>query len=269
MENSENGTFPYSSTEPSFGEKLAILIKKSNPVKEYLNRPKDFPRGREYLGQGETVLIPINKFDRIRYFKENGGWDTDRDTDLYNDMIFSDEYRLIASTTEVPRHTVTRENSKPIAGGLNYALGAGRIVLDLGSGEAIALLEYSQKFPRTIFIGIDSGYDRELPVRLNKPGVQLTKDDWTTLKTLPDHCIDTILSTQGAFMWGAGAHGRETEAVVKAVTRVAKQGAVLRFDHGSSRLEWEKEDDKKVLDLLQQQGWKIHFAPETVVAIKE
>lgn len=166
-------------------------------------------------------------------------------------------------------HTITREDSKPIAGGVNFALAAGRTVLDLGSGEAIALLEYSQKFPKTTFIGIDSGYDKEIPIHLNKPGVQLTKDDWTAMNALPDHCIDTILSTQGAFMWGAGAHGVTTEAVVNAVTRVAKKGAILRFDRSSSRTNWEKEGDKKVLDLLQQEGWKIQFAPETVVAIKE
>lgn len=269
MENLDDKTFPYSSSEPSFGKKLAILLRKSDPVKDYINRPKDYPRGRKYLQQGETTLIPINKFERIGYSKEDGGWDTDRDMDDYNGMVFSDEYKFIASTDEVPCHTIAREGSEPIAGGVNFALAAGRTVLDLGSGEAIALLEYSQKFPKTTFIGIDSGYDRELPIRLNKPGVQLTKDDWTILKTLPDYCIDTILSTQGAFMWGAGAHGRTTEAVVNAVTRVAKRGAILRFDHNPSKLDWEKTEDQKTLDLLQQKGWKVYFAPETIVAIKE
>jgi hypothetical protein len=101
------------------------------------------------------------------------------------------------------------------------------------------------------------------------PGVHLTKADWNNLP-LPDESVHTIISVLGAFM---GPEADEMPNVLDEITRVAADGAVLRFDGGeltvreytgASHLSREG-----TLSMLRERGWSITIKHGTVIAIKK
>lgn len=234
-------------------------------VKEYITRER---YGQPGLGSGDSVEIPTVN-GPVKYEVKEFGWTTDRDQGMYDTLLFSDEYTSSHPDTTKPLVFSRRENPTLVAGGKEQAFAAGKKVLDLGSGEALALHEYSQAFPDTTFLGVDYGYEKPITLDLTKPGVQLSKDDWTSLSTIPDNSMDTIISAQGAFVWGVGAANEDgsEEKVLTAVTRVAKPGAILRYDVFSQ--DHHKKGNERVNNKLREIGWDITEVPLGVVAVKQ
>lgn len=244
-------------------------------IDEYINR---FRFGQPELGMGETLQIPTT-VGTVNYSKEDWSWTTDRDKDSYDLELFSDEFENFRPDKDTKGTAVPRtDKTEVIAGGKQFALGSGRVVLDIASGEAVALLQYSREFPETTFIGVDSGYEKFVRVDLNKPGVQLSKDDWSNLASIPDNSVDTILSIQGAFRHGVGHYGDPKEGeleILKAMTRVAKSGAILRYDIQTEIYDTPRstsrgivENNSRIAELLNQLGWKVTFTHNTAVAVK-
>ncbi len=133
------------------------------------------------------------------------------------------EMQLLTPGEEVREAVV--ESGDQIFGGLEDFFAEGRVVLDLGTGEGIGIREISRYFfPESVLVGVDVGYDRQVKPNLNKKGVQFSKEDWDVLATIPDNSVDSLMSVAGAFLHGKAA------PVVQAVTRVAKEGTVLRVD---------------------------------------
>jgi hypothetical protein len=236
-----------------------------NPVDRYISQAKSDNLHSPRIKSGERVRIPLNRFSEIMYRNENEKWWTNRDSTMYDIMVFSDEYQEIPRLSQdLPRLSSIRDDSSEIiAGGRDKAFSAGKTVLDLGSGEAIALLEYSKLYPRTVFIGIDQGYSHKSNLDLNRTGVQLTKEDWNILSSIPTGSIDTIISCQGGLEWGFKQH-EDANHILGTLTRVMKLDGILRFD-----IDMSQEADKNKISQIEQHGWKVVLAPGTAVAIKQ
>lgn len=241
-----------------------------NPVINYLKCEK-------ILEGGKAAFIPtgphIGLTYRKAYEEEFGSPNiTNRGANKYKDMLFSDEFErgnvnLSKGIFEV-KHRLGSSNI--IAGGIQNAFAPGKTVLELGSGEAFALLQFSIDFPRTTFIGVDSSYDKIVSIKTNKPGVQLTQDNWKTLSTIPDRSINTIISCKGAFTHGIHESNPEDSLkIINSLNRVVKEGAILRFD---TDIDWPGDDNSNIYaaNLLKQNGWQVYFANQggTTVAIK-
>lgn len=137
---------------------------------------------------------------------------------------------------------------------------------------AVALLQFSRDFPETVFIGVDLGYDRTTIPDMGKPGVQLVRDNWASLLTIPDHSIDTFLSCTGAFTHGVYKGNPEASLqVIITLNRVAKPGAILRYNTDRGWSSYNEEDDDWTAGLLRKNGWEVYFSKEsgTNVAIRK
>lgn len=226
-----------------------------HPVGRYISRPWE---SLPYLEVGEAVSIPTGTLQRTTFVKGKSDrpreWLTNQTAEEYRYMLFADQYVTGA----------------PVAGGEQQAFQAGNNVLDVGSGEAVALLQLADAYPATTFIGVDIGYQERRALELAKAGVQLTHDDWHTLETVPTNSVDTILSQRGVVPWGISPQRPRSGEVVDALTRVAKPGAVWRFDVS---------EDTTILpfitQLLEERGWDVRLVKDrtgerlpTVVAIK-
>jgi hypothetical protein len=235
------------------------------------------------LRRGRSREIPLGAKDSITYEHQFTGHITDRGPMAYEYKLFNDEFRDDRNEQEAGlhdllygkdwtyqrhmRHSPRRhDGTVPMYGGIEEAFKAGKVVLELGSGEALGLMEFSLEHPDTVFIGIDVGYSKTNKLKLSQPGLQLTRDDWTILETIPDKSVDTILSLQAAFTWGFETN-KEAEKIIKAISRVAKEGAILRFDmdfgRGDSTATWEG-----VLDVFQSHGWELTVVGSSVIAKK-
>lgn len=195
------------------------------------------------MGISVPRTIPIGKDEVVPYSGEITGAVSDRPIGSYQSMLFPDVF-VDASDGKSETYSAERflsearrrEQAKPFFGGYETALQAGKVVLDIASGEAVALAQFSLQFPGTTFIGVDSLYQNEERVFLNKKGMQLVKDDWRFLRTIPDGSIDTILSCQGVSMWGLPGISSEDVSeedgllVVNTLQRISKPGTVIRFD---------------------------------------
>ncbi|MBI3366113.1 hypothetical protein HY041_00600 [Candidatus Roizmanbacteria bacterium] len=177
---------------------------RSDPVSQYL-------RDNKPLMAGESVQIPTSlRGEIVRYtvsWRADTGlsvWRTNRTMNQYKDELFSDQFERgkVNLSKGIFEVKLRANRSDVIAGGINKAFAPGKTVLDLGSAKAIALLQFFRDFPKTMFIGVDTGYDRTEAVNINNPGVQLINDNWESLITIPDHSIDTLLSCAGAFTHG-------------------------------------------------------------------
>ncbi|HEV7454118.1 MAG TPA: class I SAM-dependent methyltransferase [Candidatus Saccharimonadales bacterium] len=227
-----------------------------HPVGRYV--AKD--RSAESIDAGQTVSIPTGLVERTGFTKGSGEWVTNQTADEYRGNLFADD--IPGATPE----------TTSIAGGEAGAFSAGRIVLDVGAGQAVALLQFAERYPDTTIIGVDQYYNKTREIDLTKPGVQLTKDDWHELARIPSDSVDTILSQRGVVPWGIGPDEPRSGEVADAITRVAKEGAVWRFDsmpeNGPLRT--------YVTTLLQDRGWDVTPVADargylrfTVVAIKK
>ncbi len=169
------------------------------------------------LPEGRSIWISIPHQRGNLYTQKKREWVSDRNKTTYDKYLFG------APTTikeDVPKE-YTRKN----------LFGPGKVVVDLGSGQATALKEYSKEFPNTIFIGIDSCYRYSPQIDTTQSGVQLIKDNWSKLNSIPANSVDTILSVEGGFTWSCiVSEPNQTctpETFIKTITRVAKKGCVL------------------------------------------
>jgi ubiquinone/menaquinone biosynthesis C-methylase UbiE len=184
---------------------------------------------------------------------------------MYLLAAFGDQYEQV----EVPYAAVPREDqSQVVAGGVAEAFAPGKVVLDIAPGEAIGILGLDRDNPGATVIGVDNAYAEtgavEKPDDLT-PGVHLTAGNWSSLP-LADDSVDTIISRAGPFLW-AKENADEMARVLDEMTRVAREGAVLRFNmselaHGTLR--------RQVLGWLHERGWDLTISPnhETAVGIK-
>lgn len=238
----------------SEGDSCCCLDRRTLPLKVFRNPNYFMPdeqRANEYLhlDRSSTTFhpnfsIPIGD-GYVRYKGYEFGGVNDRPLASYQAMLFPDDFEVIRPpdtgspkgwTAEyMLREGMRKEHPEKIFGGYDEVLRSGRTVLDLGSGQALALMQLALKFSQTSFIGLDILYQQELPVFPGKPGLQLTRGDWRFLEPIPDRSIDTLLSCQGIGMWGLpGGPGEANEEdgrkVIRALERVARPGAVLRMD---------------------------------------
>jgi hypothetical protein len=262
---------PLTETRPETNSNLGALIEYAS-IERY---------GTPELRMGETTEIPTSR-GKIRFLKESDAWQTDRNEDDYDTALFSGEYKYSDPLPGVKSDAILRtDGTEVIAGGKKHFFEDGDTFLDLGSGEGVALIQnylrYRSKNLNAKFIGVDHGYQDTSPLDLDEPGVQLIHDDWGKLDQFPPNSIDRFSSVQGAFRWGEktasrvrldldfdeNVHATETD-IVQAITRVAKTGAILRFD-----CEEDKREGNEAIVELEKNGWEVKFEPNTAVAVKK
>jgi hypothetical protein len=229
------------------------LYHRLHPVGRYTAQNQSFAR----VAAGESVRIPTSLTERTTFTRETEEWVTNRTDNEYRQTLFADD--LPDAAPECAH----------IAGGEQEAMAPGKTVLDVASGEAIALLRFAEDHPGTKFIGVDAGYKEVRTIDPDKPGVQLTHDDWHTLGQIPDNSVDTILSSRGVIPWGMSPDSPRSQEVADALTRVAKPGAVWRFDT------YDAETHNYVAGLMVNRGWEVRdvitadgFKSPTGIAIK-
>lgn len=228
---------------------------------------------RSYTTFDPNFQIPVGQKDSMRYHGYERGGVNDRAIGSYQLMLFPEEYE---ESNSKPAQNWTAENMlrkmklkkepKLIYGGFNEAFAAGKNVLDIASGQALALLQLSEDFPDTTFIGLDALYEKEQKIFPNKPGTQLTKGNWHVLREIPDNSIDTIISVQGIGMWGlpgsaGGTSIEDGKRIIVALNRVAKKNCVMRIDAQGPALQFLK-------DNLDPGIWEIAESNDLLIARK-
>ena len=133
----------------------------------------------------------------------------------------------------------------------------GVLVLEAGCGGGQAAVDMAGKFKKTSFLAID----HEMGGRIKKPfhwrsNLRFENMDWDNL-SLGDDTVDRILSRQGVTRYGS-----EKSAVE--LTRVAKEGAILRGDLGKGVY-----GRKSFTDYLYESGWDVYSTQGIVVARKK
>lgn len=243
----------------------------TSPVDKYLTT--EIVRNKN-LEVGRTIWIPTDNYNNGNFFTQNYDcWITCRNLDIYDHYLFFDEFKLDPPNDTILQNTLTftrtKDDNRTIEGwSREDLLGANRVVVDLGSGQAIALLQYAKEFTQTTFIGVDSGYKNSHPVDLNHHGVQLVKDDWGKLDLFANDSVDTFLSVQGGLTWSCEGPKHERTATadnfISAITRVAKQGCFFLAD----ALYWADLDPeeippkknlkniKEIIGIFNQYGWE-------------
>jgi len=187
--------------------------------------------------------IPIGKHAWMPYIDRDWQHTIDRPLESYFDMLFPD---LLSEKIDKP--------------GIVKELFEDKVVLDLGSGEALPLFQIAMASPTTTCIGVDIRYGVKTPINTTVPGVQLTHDDWLSLKTIPDQSIDVVLSCQGLGAWGwpyindfVSASDESKEKMRQAVAtidRITKPKATLRIDF------FQKTHIEYFSNLLKEKGWE-------------
>lgn len=221
-----------------------------------------------------NFLIPIGRGDTMRFSGEVEGGVSYRSIWYYQEKLFPDDFEQTDSLSEeykqktaqgvtidfLLRTATLKEHPERVFGGYDEAFRAGKTVLDIAPGQAVGLMQFALQFPKTSFLGVDILYEHERAIFPGKPGLQLTKGDWLSLRTIPDHSVDTILSLQGLGMWGVpGSSNRfasdeDGKKIIDAMTRVARIGATVRIDfsYGAAQYFQEHMDEKiwetKILD---------------------
>lgn len=217
----------------------------------------------ENANVGSTIWIATGPNQGNFYTKTERHWISNRDADVYNYVLFRDEFSKISQTNLIVRDI---DETRILEGwSREDFFEPGKVVVDLGSGQAVALLEYSQEFPQTIFIGIDSGYQITQTPNLKQPGVQLIKDNWNTLSSIPSNSVDTLISVQGGFTYSCEGDYDRTgtpKDLVKAITRVAKKGCIFLTDsfftvdkHPKTIIPLSSFEERKIIQLFKQHSW--------------
>lgn len=165
-----------------------------------------------------NYLIPLGKNDFIAYQGFEYGGTNDRDLETYKNFIFPSD----------------KDDEK-----FKEFFAQGKTVVELGSGRAIALMQLSQLFPQTIFIGLDKLYREKRIIFPHKRGLQLSFGDWNHLNNLKAESIDSIFSVQSLSFWGiqgvGGYHFKDFNLsswtnILNELERILKKGGVFRFD---------------------------------------
>lgn len=184
------------------------------------------------------LFIPIGEYDNMAYKGEVTGGVSDRPISAYQTMLFPDVFQMLVDHSETSfnlgvflREAVPLDKSTPIFGGFGEAFKSGNVVLDIASGEAVADVQLSQKFPQTTIIGIDILYKNK-KIFPHKTGLQLTYGDWKSLDGIPNASIDTIISCQGVTMWGLCSEQpiKDKLKIIQTLNRISKHGTIMRFD---------------------------------------
>jgi hypothetical protein len=242
-------------------------------IREYVAKER---YGKKELGQGESVEIPTTQ-RKVTFVKESSAYQTDRGADTYKEGLFSGEYIAHHPDLDVKGKAIPRtDGAEVLAGGETRFFEEGETFLDLGPGEAVALLEYYLKYykknPKAKFIGVDRGYQDTEPLDIQMPGAQLIHGVWDRLEDIPDNSVDRILSVQGAFTWSKNDGPNRLDIpddtpsindIVQTITRIARKGAILRFD-----CEGKKRENNEAISAVRKLGWDVDFEPETAVAVK-
>ena len=149
--------------------------------------------------------------------------------------------------------------ASPLFSGEEEFFAPGKVVVELGSGEGGALLQYHQTYPGATYVGVDIGYGTRNVVATpnlslaTKP--QFVNDSWDSLEKIPNDSVDSIFSVEGAFRWG------DEQKVAAAITRVAKNGAVVRGNTHNNI--------NSVITAFQERGWTIYeTGKDNFVAVK-
>lgn len=218
------------------------------------------------LAVGQEVQIPTLT-GPVSYTKGETAWRTDRDHDYYDGMLFGDEFMLVRKDPALKPYAVLKDRDSLFNGERDHALRAGNVVLDLGSGEAVGLMEYSLQYPDTVFIGVDQGYQGTQTPFVDRPGIQLVHDDWSRLTSIPDASVDTILSSQGLFRWGTKEDDpKGTEDIVRTLNRITKTNSVIRYNWDAEKL---RSHYLAVERALTRHGWNVTTSDITKIALRE
>lgn len=188
---------------------------------------------------GEITVLKFGDMAMPYTKSAEQSWSTERDIYAYRRQLFPDN----TDGTMAPRDRVSTSEIEAFHG---------KVVLDLGSGEAIALRQYAEAYPDSTFIGVDKGYHEETEINVQRSGLQLTYDDWKYLHSIADATVDTIISVRGVVPWGISSELAESELAADALTRVAKPGAIFRFE-----LLPTSKERPYVTRLLRDRGWKV------------
>lgn len=204
-----------------------------------------------------SYLIPLGKTDSMLYQGKERGGTNDRDINGYLDLIFPE---------------CRPENPSPaIFGGLEEAFAQGKVVVELGSGRAIALMQLAEKFQQTTFIGVDRLYRDLRKIDYSKVGLQLTRGDWDDLSFLPNQSVDTVLSVQALLLYGLNQEHDSYnikideqifQQVFSQLERIMKKGATIRCDFTLGL------DKNKLLSLIDQSVWEIS-QNDTIFALRK
>lgn len=190
------------------------------------------------------LQIPIGRQESMQYRGEVLGCVGDRPIGQYQNILFPD---VFDNTIPAPHGSFTTEIflreaellqfPKSEFGGFEAVFMPGNVVLDIGSGEAVADIQLALKFPLATIIGTDILYQNKRRIYPNKAGLQLTYADWHDLQAIPDKSVDAILSVQGIAMWGLPGSARRPDAtyqegmrIIHALNRISKPGTIMRLD---------------------------------------
>lgn len=254
----------------TFRDNKSELVRK-NVVDEYIEKI----RPDELEAYRNPVWIPTGKEQGNWYQSRGNGWVTNRTKEIYDVILFPDEFKFVEPRPEnlpigVCTPTIRNKDEQRTLEGWSREdfFGPGRVVLDLGSGEALGILGYSKEFPKTTFIGVDSGYRDSPEIDFNKKGVQLVNDDWDKLNSFPDNSVDTIMSVQGGLTWAIERkmeNGKVKDVdFLSSITRVAKEGCVFLTDslypadlNEDEVPKYQKKDSgEEVLKMFKKYGWE-------------
>jgi len=137
-------------------------------------------------------------------------------------------------------------------GGFSEFFSPNSNLLELDSGEGVAFAQFYNGLnyrEQVSWIGVDRQYEAG-EINLNRRGeLQFAKDDLNMLAHIPDASIDRILDVQSAF-----THG-DASRVAEQVTKVSKQGAILRAQPLMDYL-------KDAINNLTANGWDVYTIGE-------
>jgi hypothetical protein len=143
-------------------------------------------------------------------------------------------------------------------GGFSGFFSPNCIILELGSGEGVALAQFYNGLnhrDQISWIGIDSRYQAGKIDTGKRGELQFVQDDFHKLEHVPDASIDRILSIQSAFLHG------DASRVSEQLTRVSKQGAILRAQPLMDYL-------KNAVNSLTANGWDVYTIGEDSLAAR-
>lgn len=186
--------------------------------------------------------IPIGKNSFVDYSGTVMGGVSDRPISSYQTMLFPDIFSnpipsvpQVYSIDRFLMEAVPLDLPDPELGGFDNFFLLDSVVLDIASGEAVADMQLSIKFPNITIIGTDILYKQVKKVFPNKKGLQLTHGDWKELGSIPDSSVDRIMSVQGITQWALPANGNQVSVeqglkIISSINRVSKPFAIVRFD---------------------------------------
>ena len=245
------------------------------------------------LNPDDTVSLTklVQKQRNTPYYNRQGvpdHWFTDRTAAFYIQRVFGDDQTILdklgikpenvkhifweanSRGTDLDYYTIWKKGGLNIngpkphenkidyrfpetrCGGFSEFFSPNSNLLELGSGEGVAFAQFYNGLnhrEQVSWIGVDRQYEAG-EINLNRRGeLQFAKDDLNMLAHIPDASIDRILDVQSAF-----THG-DASRVAEQVTKVSKQGAILRAQPLMDYL-------KDAINNLTANGWDVYTIGE-------